>query len=519
MIRFPKNRASLLFPLAAAAAAVLCLGPDSVSSVVQSLPVGPETGDALAKTARILLAAVFAACAAGCLAWFCVPALRVPHRAFLLCLCLLGPLYVFLFTPFSPPDERFHFEQASGTAVPDVGKRTFETEDWLNGYAQHRNVAAGYLRLGLVPGPDPSGGFGDRETAGTPVKKGNVFHHLSQAAGYGLGRRAGLGPLPRFYLGRLSALAVYALAVFWSIRIAPAFKLCIAAVALCPITLQQACSYSYDNETFACGFLCFSLFLRACAGPEERLSAGFLATAFAVTAVGMAVKCAALPFLPLLFAVPAAKFRHGLRGKAAFLVAVAVASALAASASRSVLPHSVLDVPFGVHPSRGTTWSLRALAADPANTFRLFVRTFDRFGPELFFQSFGSVLSGRTVWLPARMPMVFFLLFLFAVRADRTLPDRVRPVRIASGAGFALLTVSLSLVMLTNWTPSSDGVVQGLQGRYWTPVLPLAAACLAARRAKGPSAGPDADFPLFPFLLLAHCDVLALVLKESLRTW
>ena len=45
-----------------------------------------------------------------------------------------------------------------------------------------------------------------------------------------------------------------------------------------------------------------------------------------------------------------------------------------------------------------------------------------------------------------------------------------------------LVLLATMLVMLMSWTPLGSSVVEGVQGRYFLPVLPLALTALRSRR-------------------------------------
>ena len=57
------------------------------------------------------------------------------------------------------------------------------------------------------------------------------------------------------YLGKITALLFYLLCVFWAVRFMPWGKMVMAVIALFPMSLEIAASYSYDCTVNALSFL------------------------------------------------------------------------------------------------------------------------------------------------------------------------------------------------------------------------------------------------------------------------
>ena len=471
--------AAAAFALLAVAVAVSCADNGSLAERAARAEdaVPARVALALVRTAAALCLAAAASILAG-------PRLRRPATAFLLLAMAVGPLYLFAVTPFSVPDETFHYAQVLARAAPLAGRTELPA------------AAADTFR-----------------PADTPTK-GNALLYLPQTLGAAAGLRAGRGPRGVFYAGRAAALAFYVLCAFFAIRLAPAFRRSFAVVALCPIALQQAASHSYDCAALGAAFLGGAFFLRLAAGGEGRLPRNAGAAALAATAAGMAAKGAAAPFLPLLAAVPTARFRGGRRGRAAFLAFALAIAAAALAAAHSILPGVVRDLPPGSLPGGAATHAPLDLLADPAGLARILLRTFDFDAIQLAFDAVGSRLSGLTLKLPTHVTLAFMGAVLLSPRGDRALP-RARRLRAAAAAGVLLLTAFLCFVMLVKDTPARAGNVWNLQGRYWTPVLPLVLLAAFAREGRPAPRPPRTAGLLFAALALLHLDAIVFLVKRT----
>ena len=521
---------------------VSCFCGDTIRGLVDARGFAEPFATRLHAAAVWLSGLAVAAAALGCALLLVVPAFRKPHRAFVLFAVLIGPLYVFSLTPFSPPDERFHWCQTLRFASELTGRRNLDSSFGMNMFHGHVNRPDGYVRMLKT--------FEKSKSKPRPIdleveygrfcweKHGTWSMYASQIAGVALGLKTGAPALAVFYLGRLFSLFFYVVAVFFAIRMAPMFKRTICVAACCPIALQQVCSYSYDAESLTMSFFCFALFLKCACATGAKIGLAEKLALLATVAVGMSVKCAAFPFLPLLLLLPSSRFRRGRFEKIRFLALVCVIACAVAFMCASVMPNALRGKPLGALAYEEGSRAMLAVGADPWKVLRVLLDTFDHVFRDLFCDSFGRVMSGRSMLLPFHVTLLFVVVFFVAAHRDGRISAcrSVCGLRLAAGVGWILLTGYLCLIMLTTWTPESSRVILGLQGRYWTPVLPLAAVALFARRfgkdfatspldegvrdgATGDSSDRRTLFDrlLFPALLLANCDAIIFIVKTTLK--
>jgi len=112
------------------------------------------------------------------------------------------------------------------------------------------------------------------------------------------------------HLARLANLAGYIALTWLALRILPAFRLLLFAIALMPMTLHQAAGLSWDSIAFAIGFLFCALVIRysfpATMPLERRDYAALLGSAIVVSFC----KVDAV-LLPLLLLIPVTRFPSG----------------------------------------------------------------------------------------------------------------------------------------------------------------------------------------------------------------
>lgn len=470
--RLPPYKMRLPFLLLVLVVILDCLNHGRFSDNVWVRNFPPWVTAALLRTVRDITFSIGLATVVGLAALFAFPALQKPHRAFLLCACLLGPIYAFLITPFSPPDENRHYQPVLACAASFLGMDSLDRSYLMETIPEHRNSTTGYVLERRIFKRDAP--MGRTFRISDLPKRNNVFEHLPPILGNVIGLKLGLAPMANFYLGRFFALVFYILLVTLAIRLSPVLKECIAVVALCPMSLQQACSYSYDSETFVCSFLCLALILKFALEGQKPPSKILFGVLCATLVLGMAIKCSVIAFIPLLFAIPESRFATGKRGKVLFR---AITCTLAACAAAS----SIFTISPGTMEGGSAAWSLMFLAKHPMRLAHILLNTFDHDWLEIPFCSLGWFLSGRSLRLPALYIMVLQVLFVLAIRRERqALP---RPLRMAAAIGVFLQTAYVMVPMLTTYTPFGRIAIKGIQGRYWTAVLPLLA-CMALIRSQ-----------------------------------
>ncbi len=132
----------------------------------------------------------------------------------------------------------------------------------------------------------------------------------------------------------------------------------------------------------------------------------------------------------------------------------------------------------------GTFYSLSGLVSDPLNTVLLFLQNVRPEGSFYLDTLVGGSLAWFQVDLKAPLYITVALLFIVVLSAQRSEGDNVvipGAHRVLCG-GLALAGgLGVILSMLIGWTFTSESVVQGVQGRYFLPLLPMAALAMRSK--------------------------------------
>lgn len=417
--------------------------------------------------------------------------------------------------PFQIADEDFHFYKAYQVSLGGIV--SVASEGGL-GYPLPEAVAALAQRR-FPPQRNPTephvfdageviGAFRDSPEAGPPVFVSfpNMAPYAPsmyapQALGILLAREAGLPPIAMFYAGRLvNGLAGVGL-ILLAVALMPFGKIALLAVALLPMVPSLLGSLSADATIIGLGFIGIAVAMRASAGlaltPRESLLTPF---AGALLALAKGV------YLPILAAgIPSARLRLGTRqwllfaamviGAGCFLAWVALGRG--ADIQYSIVSRRTLEQAMTARPGE----QLGVILAAPFTYVQVLVSSFVERLPVYALQAIGR-FGWNTILMPLPLYALALLMLGLAAAAARRDEPRPRPWQrawwIAIAAGLVAL---VETALYLTGTPLGADYVQGTQGRYFLPFLPLL--LLALRVAALPPHAAGVAEKAFPILALA----------------
>lgn len=396
---------------------------------------------------------------------------------------VLGLFYMVAITPLSPPDEGYHYQSSyklSNYLIfqwdrPEAGNSAHFDYSELT---PHKNASGAYLRLmteGLSSGAQGSQTQIPKPRSGLSY----AIEYLPQATGLAIGRVLNLNFFGIFYLGRLTNLIFFTVCVYFAVKRIPRFKALMALAALLPMTLQQSASYSYDAFINAMAFLFIASLIREYTAEGKMTGKDFL-WLLIPGALLTPAKVVYSVMLFLTFLIPARRFGSGKRkwGMIAFAAVICLGVLIAFNFTSlynrvmSALPgHAIQSTITGE-----AYYSVNDLLRDPVKILGIFWRTLRNDFLLWMWCIIGYAMSGLSLLIP--MPYVYGFAGLLVLSAAFRGQEEVRilPGQRAAFVGcFGAVVLLTMFAMLIGWTTAGDTVVQGVQGRYFLPVLPLLA--------------------------------------------
>ncbi|MCJ2012582.1 DUF2142 domain-containing protein [Methylobacterium sp. J-076] len=457
-------------------------------------------------------------------------------------LCLCAPVCIALaliVPPGEVADEAAHLARAAALMQGDVvGHR--ESVRYADGST---HVAAGvrldpvWARAALSRPKDFGGSLAAED--GAPDARGRVFVPLytvgtyppflyaPAAAGLASGRLLGLAPEVCLYLGRLAnATATIALSLA-ALALATRGRVALFALLALPMTLSLAASFNQDAPIIALSALAAALLTpRPLAGPGARLRliGAILSLALVVLAKPPYAGLAAMLLVPFPRAGDGdgggGLARHAARRLAAAALAVLPAALWTAAATATV----ATPVPRNAYEA-GPLWSgprpATFAATDPKaqgqvlldRPARLLTLPGHYLGTIKHLTMLAKGAIGIFGWLDRPLPAVVYGTWALALLAPLVLlrggvpppwPERL----ILPAAALACLWLVLLSQYLT-WTNVGESRIDGPQGRYLLPLVPMLVLAFARAR---PGAAPAGRWPAMLPVAAAAIDLAALPL-------
>jgi uncharacterized membrane protein len=399
---------------------------------------------------------------------------RLLPLAFLAIGAVCGSAYALLVPPHEVPDENVHFVRAYGVSLGSCIAREITP------------VPSSMLSLGSGSHP-----FSLATVSGTTTNVANsradIYFcgpYLAPAVALAAARGLHLSPLHTFYLGRFANLAFYLALVCLALRLLPDFQLSLLCLALMPMTLHQAASYSADALTISSAFLLTAYCLHLSFHAQALLRPAQLVILALLMAVSSLCKFN-LWFALLILLIPAQRFGRPSRRWIALAAGVALCCLSAASWQWINRRNTEL---FEQARLRVQNVDVRVNAAyiahHPAPFLGKIVRTSIRDGAN-YFRMFVGVLGSLQVSPPDYMFKGYALLlalsiFIASGRARLQIPQRALLLLISAAS---LLSVFSVLWVLETKPPlDSQMFVSGVQGRYFIPFAFLIQAALSIPR-------------------------------------
>lgn len=410
-------------------------------------------------------------------------------KVFVIILSFLAILFCIVFTPGSVPDEPSHFiaayrysdillfQPASSDGftmrVEDLNftldvlyKIRLEYSDYAN--IIDSGMLAKDATLVFVDIPDLI-----RHVCNLPQLK------IPAALGITFGRCLGLGSYAVFYIGRLFNMAFFIVLVYFASKMMPFGKNILRVVALLPMTLHLCASYSYDAEVMGFAFLLIALCLRAIyeEGPIGRkMRAGIFVLAFLLAPCKVVYSVIALSIL----LIPTARFsskQDAILFKAGVLGIVFLSICLFKATEIISISGVGTESSFIQRADgEGYYYSLDIIWKEPLQFLALLART----SVEKASFYFSSMIGEELAWFQADLRTSLFLTFtFFGMLLISTLPtpNDERTANPSHRLLFLVLAalswLGIMLSMLFGWTFNTSPVIEGVQGRYLLPLLPL----------------------------------------------
>lgn len=303
-----------------------------------------------------------------------------------------------------------------------------------------------------------------------PVKRYSFTYCLS-ALGISIGRLLGLNGILCILLGRILNFILFVLCIAYCLRNTPIFKSIFIFIGLLPITLQQAFSLSYDSIVLSLSLLIVSLTIQLF--HDKKLNAK--KWVLLIGSCTLLIPCksfayALLVLAPISFVLTKIDFSKFKNKKGRLFLGILVLA---------ILLIYLLGVAFvGARIQSGT---ILYLIFNPDVLYRVLRNTLYNRGTFILISALGGSLELCTISIFNPITIAYIVVMRFLI-------VKMNPKKIGMDKKVQLLFMLIifisflgSMLAMYGWSYSMgffDGkTIEGFQGRYLLPVLPLLFLC------------------------------------------
>ena len=407
------------------------------------------------------------------------------EKKFLYIIFIYGIIGIFLFLPLQAPDELVHFLRAysisKGQFVPkrvdskDVGELPVSLEEFIKDSGFYEVTSHPDNKVNLLNFRKINKIKVNKEKTQNFKLEGaaiiNPISYIPQSIGIKIGESLNLPLYFVYYLGRIFNFFTWILLVYSAIKISPPkLKNMFFILSLIPINIQQAMSYSTDALINGFSFLFIAVVFRLYLDDKEKINIKYLVLLFLGVFFPTSIKVVYfifIIFILLLFR----KFDKKRNCLITFLFIFFLTLVFNIFWSK-LSPNN---------PARNISLQIEYLKGNPIEylkTLYLTSKTLTQF----YVESYIGVLG----WLDTRISFLlmysYIILIIINIYSNNILPRNDFKAKFTISIYLILSYIGILTALYIGWSEVGLEYVDGVQGRYFVPVIPLLYILLSKRR-------------------------------------
>ncbi len=417
------------------------------------------------------------------------------ENIFLLVVPAISVMFMLTMPTLKNHDERWHwlraYEVAEGhlmTPIDENGVQGSEAPQGVNAFANLSWRKITYDRLRLIAEMRLSKTETERIDPYTDAFYSFVSY-IPQALGIKLGSLVTNRVYFITYAGRMMNLAAAMAMLYFAIKLMPFGKKLLLIPAMIPIAIEGFSSLSPDAITISMSFLFIAYVFHLAFGEKTQVGwkeKGILLVMSIVIALS---KIVYLPLVGLILIIPKEKFKQGSqKWKVIDFAIIAVLATIV-----NLIWLAIAGKYLAVFQEGASSVKIMQAIQNPIQFGQMILfsiiygqstNTLSLFGTELGYFEFVKTY--------AIVPYVLIGLYLFIAVTDSKLKDKLKRYQVVWILLVILATILLLFMSLyVHWTASGSAYIQGIQGRYFLPILPLVMLLIGHRFKKVQSTYPE----------------------------
>lgn len=418
---------------------------------------------------------------------------KYPERLFLV-LALLGGVYsVFTVPPLFGSDEIVHFPRAfqisEGTLWTEKlgeysygGKVPVQLRDFNDSYREQvQNNQTDFSRVSALNEKYYSEKI-ERNTSREPLgfTSAGVYSpwsYLPSSIGVWVAKTMNLPLIWYVYLGRMSALLIWVLLTFMAIKLLPGGKLFLVGLGLLPTTITQAANLGMDGLVNGLSWLIIAavlsvIFTKVRVSKLRVIALLLLSLMLATTKQGYLL-IAALPLIIPIKQLPFSR-QTGVLLKVVFALVLVVSTVLYLAKTGPIADIMHFVQRPGLYVDSGD--QIAYILKNPVTTFLMVL--IQPFTPAYagIYPSLVGILTNKQIIIPTSVIILIYIGLVYSflsTKASKKPTINCNYLRLISSCVFLATFLFINLALYVSFTQVGLNRIEGVQGRYLLPILPI----------------------------------------------
>ena len=307
------------------------------------------------------------------------------------------------------------------------------------------------------------------------------------------------------YMGRMVNFIVFTLLIYFSIKISPVAKKVILLLSLMPIMLQEAISLSPDAFTYGASVLLFALVFNKIQSRDKLEIKDYVLISILCVVIALC-KIVYLPLCLLITLIPKESY-GGVKKKWLFIVPLAILVVLFNLIWLYLAKRFLIFAAYDVNLQK--VFVLR----DPFNYITTIFRTIYFNGQEVVEGMFSKFLECFTIKMPyitVYLNMIIFGILCYKEKSSCNYTNRI--TKLVVGVIILGIFILINTSLYLQWTKTYAEMVEGIQGRYFLPILFLMPVLFMqlSKKVNYPLVESKSSLGLYNYIMLQN--ILAVVL-------
>lgn len=407
---------------------------------------------------------------------------NILEKIWIICLIPIGMLFLVYIIPTYGPDENAHlwkaYELSEGIFITKINADSSYTTNIPKFYED--NVYPNILNYkDMIEKMDNETNYKDTTKITNPASGYFSPFYCFSAIGLFIGRTLKMNGFYTEYLARLFNYAVFLIIGYYSIKKIPIGKVALGVIMFFPMCLQQGTSMSIDCLLIALSFfyISYTLYLKY----KEEIITKNEKIMYCIVSILIAI--AKYVYLPIccLSLLLISKKNLSKKEKLFFVIGTIIVPLIIALVWFKISSRYEDTRYYLVENNVNFGKQLEFALNNPLKFTKVILKNFVMSFKNYIFGAVGQSLGWLAIHISSKRILVFLSMLVLAIYIENNsfqLNYREAIYLILITIGVFLLTI---IAMYLGWTGIGKEEVDGVQGRYFVPVLILPCLCLARR--------------------------------------